>query len=333
MLARLERELPAGDYLYEPKWDGFRALAFRDGPWAELQSRQLNRFGRYFPELIDALRALRAESFAIDGEIVVFGPEVADFGALLMRIHPAASRASQLSLETPATFIAFDVLAIGDEDLRGVPFVERRGRLEGLLHGAAPPLMITPISADAGLAARWLDRFTGSGVDGVIAKPRSLLYQPGKRAMVKVKKERSVDCVVAGLRVSDDEVTSLLLGLFAKDGGLRHVGVASSFGRVQRRELFAHLSALVAPLAGHPWERGFGIDRRPAGRLPGGAGSWTPDMSMDWVPVRPVLVCEVTYTQLDGDRFRHPTRFKRWRPDRAPESCTFEQLESSRPAA
>ena len=225
------------------------------------------------------------------------------------------------------------VRAEAGEDFRDVAFAERRRRLEALLRDARPPLMVTPVTDDPATAAGWLDRFTGNGVDGVVAKHRGLRYESGRRAMVKVKREATADCVVAGLRVSGDEVTSLVLGLYARDGALRHVGVASAFGRELRRELFGRLWALAVPLEGHPWELGFGIERRPAGRLPGGAGVWMPGMSLDWVPVRPVLVCEVAYTQLDGDRFRHPARLRRWRPDRTPESCTFEQLENARPAA
>jgi ATP-dependent DNA ligase len=333
MLARLSHELPAEDHLYEPKWDGFRALAFRDGAWAELQSRHLNRFGRYFPELLAALRGLAAERLVLDGEIIVFGESGADFGALLKRIHPADSRVQLLSRQTPASFVAFDVVAEGDADLMAEPFEERRRRLERILRDAGPPLLLTPITDDLSLAQRWLEEFTGVGVDGVVAKPRSLRYEPDRRVMVKVKRERTAECVVAGFRSVGDEVTSLLLALYAGDGSLRHVGVSSSFTREKRRELKRRLDPLGTPLERHPWKDGFGIERRPVGRLRGAAGVWLPGMAMDWTAVRPVLVCEVRYDQLDGDRFRHPARFVRWRPDRTPESCGFDQLTAARPAA
>jgi ATP-dependent DNA ligase len=327
MLARLEPALPRDDHFYEPKWDGFRALAFRDGDWAELQSRNLNRFGRYFPELIEALRQLRERRFVLDGEILVVGARGFDFEALLKRIHPAASRVDQLREETPARLVVFDLLALGDENLMDRPFAERRARLEELLAGAPPAVVETPITEDAGVASSWLGDLTGRGIDGVVAKPRNLPYVPGKRMMVKVKPEHTADCVVAGFRVlPDGGVASLLLGLYDGEGRLRHVGVSSSFTGERRRALFADLRPLTTSLAGHPWERGFGIERRPLGRLRGAAGVWTPDMSQDWVPVKPALVCEVAYDQVDIDRFRHPARFRRWRPDRAPESCRLDQL-------
>ena len=332
MLARLERELPQRGHLYEPKWDGFRAIAFRDGSWAELQSRNLNRFGRYFPELVEALLDVREERFVVDGEIVVAGGAAFDFGALLKRLHPARSRVERLRHESPASFVVFDVLAVGDRDVRREPFVARRRLLELLMRDVRAPLMITPITEDRAVAATWLDRYTGRGVDGVVAKPVDLAYEPGRRVMVKVKPERTLDCVVAGFRAADGGVTSLLLGLHDPAGCLRHIGVTSSFRREDRRSLLAKLAPHVAPLAGHPWEHGFAIERRPTGRLRGAAGLWTPDMPRDWVPVVPDLVCEVAYGQLDVDRLRHPARFRRWRPDRTARSCTFEQLEAESPA-
>jgi ATP-dependent DNA ligase len=326
MLARLSRELPEGAYLYEPKWDGFRALAFRDGAWAELQSRNLNRFGRYFPELIEAMTRSTAERFVLDGEIIVFADGGADFGALLKRVHPARSRVDRLRRETPASYVAFDLLAEGDDDLTETPFTERRARLEILFRSLGPPLMLTPATDDVKLARRWLETFSGSGVDGVVAKAPGLRYEPGRRVMVKVKNERTADCVVAGFRSMDELVTSLLLGVYDSGSVLRHVGVASSFTRSLGRELFDRLSGHVVPLRRHPWAAGFPIERRPMGRLRGAAGVWTPDMPLDWVPVDPVLVCEVAYDQLDVDRFRHPARFVRWRPDRDPGSCGFGQF-------
>jgi ATP-dependent DNA ligase len=327
MLARLERELPAAGHLYEPKWDGFRALAFRRGAAVELQSRNLNPFGRYFPEILEALGAVRAAEFVLDGEIVVVNGEGFDFGALLKRVHPARTRIDRLRAETPATFIAFDLLGEGSEDLRELPFHERRRRLERLLSVSPDRVRLTPATADVEVARRWLAELSGSGIDGIVAKPLDGRYQPGKRAMVKVKPARTADCVVAGVRLAGPcEVASLLLGLYDLTGVLRHVGVASSFGAGRRRELFDAVRPVAVTLRGHPWELGFGIERRPLGRLRGSAGVWTPDLPQDWVPVRPDLVCEVSYSQVDEDRFRHPARFVRWRPDRDPTSCGFDQL-------
>ena len=332
MLARLKRTLPERGHLYEPKWDGFRALAFRDGGWADLQSRNLNRFGRYFPELVEALKSVDEQRYVIDGEIVVVGPEGFDFGALLKRVHPARSRIERLRAETPATFVAFDILAAGDRDLRRLPFVDRRAVLERVLAGVRLPMLVTPITGDRSEAEDWLVRFTGRGVDGVVAKALDLPYQPGKRVMVKVKPERTADCLVGGFRVAGVGVTSLVLGLYDEAGVLRHVGVTSAFTNQARHALLDRLTPHVVALEGHPWEQGFGIERRPTGRLRGAAGLWTPDMAQDWLPVEPVLVCEVAYGQLDVDRFRHPAQFRRWRPDRAPRSCTFDQFEADSPA-
>jgi ATP-dependent DNA ligase len=235
-----------------------------------------------------------------------------------------------LRSETPASFVAFDLLAEGDEDLRGMPFAERRRRLERLFAAAAPPLLLTPLTTDFEAATAWLDRFTGRGVDGVVAKRPEQPYVAGRREWIKVKPERTADCVVAGFRLAGPrQVVSLLLGLYGEDGLLRHVGVASSFTGEVRRALYEDLEPLVVQLAGHPWELGFGIERRPMGRLRGAAGVWTPEMPLDWVPIRPDLVAEVVYGQLDVDRFRQPARFVRWRPDRRPESCRFDQLHVS----
>jgi ATP-dependent DNA ligase len=328
MLARLARELPADGWLYEPKWDGFRALAFRDGAEVDLRSRHDRALARYFPELVEALLALPEERFAIDGEIVVLGEDGFDFPALLNRIHPARSRVELLRAETPASYVAFDLLAAGDDDLRERPFAERRRRLQRLLGGARPPLHLTPLTAERAVAAGWLERFQGAGIDGVVAKPPELDYRPGERAMVKVKTERTADCVVAGFRWLTDRPrpSSLLLGLYDEEGALQHVGLATAFSEARRRELLEELSALAVRLHGHPWEHGFLVAGSRVGRLKGAAGRWTPDMPQDWVPLAPVRVCEVAYDQLDRDRFRHPARFRRWRPDRDPRSCTFEQL-------
>ena len=319
MLGKLARELPRGDFVYEPKWDGFRCLAFRSGADVDLRSRKDRPLARYFPEIVEGLLALGAERFVLDGELIA-----ADFPRLLARLHPAASRVERLRRESPASFVAFDLLALEDEDLRARSFAERRLGLERLVSAAAPPLVLTPATTDAGVAEAWLDRF-----EGVLAKQRQQRYEPGVRAMVKVKRERSLDCVVAGFRwlLERPLPSSLLLGLYDEYGQLHHVGVASSFGEAQRRLLLDELRPLVVPLEGHPWERGFLVGGSPIGRLKGAAGRWSPDeMEQDWVPIAPVLVCEVAYDQLDRDRLRHPARFRRWRPDRDPRSCTFEQL-------
>jgi ATP-dependent DNA ligase len=323
MLAELRRELPVGDYLYEPKWDGLRCLAFVESGEVDLRSRHGRPLGRYFPELTSALAALGRRLVA-DGEIVIAGERGFDFAALLNRTHPAASRVARLSRETPATLVVFDLL-----ELDGVPlgvFAERRRALVQLFPSSGP-LQATPATADPEVARGWLDR-AGKGIDGVVAKSLDLPYQPGKRAMIKVKRERTADCVVAGFRLAAGEraVASLLLGLW--DGAeLRHVGVSSSFTRERRRQLFDELRPLITDLSGHPWERGFNVGRSPMGRLPGAAGRWDPDeMEADWIPLRPELVVEVAYDHLDDRRFRHPARWVRWRPDREARSCTFEQL-------
>ena len=332
MLGRLARELPEGAFLYEPKWDGFRCLVFRCGDEIDLRSRHDRPLARYFPELVEAFRELPAERLVVDGEIVVAAAGF-DFAALLARLHPAPSRVERLRRETPAAFIAFDLLARGGDDLRERPFAERRSLLPEVLVPARPPLFLTPVTHDHGVACGWVDRFGGTGIDGVVAKHRELRYEPGVRAMLKVKRERTADCVVAGFRWLGDRPlpSALLLGLYDESGALQHVGVASSFAEAERGRLLDELAPLVAPLAGHPWEGGFLVGGSPVGRLPGAAGRWTPDMQQDWVPVAPVRVCEVAYDQLDRDRFRHPARFRRWRPDREPRSCTFEQLDASVP--
>ncbi len=333
MLARLARELPRGPYLYEPKWDGFRALAFRDGDAVELQSRHGRPLARYFPEIVEALLELETPRFVIDGEVVVAGSDGLDFPALMARLHPVESRVERLRRETPARLVAFDLLALGDDSLLAKPFSERRARLESLA-GHEGAVVLTPVTEDPELAAAWLDRFAGGGVDGVVAKDRGLPYQPGKRVMVKVKNERTADCVVAGLRwlAEHDLVSSLLLGLYGEEGALRHVGVVTSFSREERARVTADVAPRATTLAGHPWERGFGLERSPLGRLLGAAGRWIPgEMEMDWTPIRPELVCEVAYDQVDGRRFRHPARFRRWRPDRKPRSCTLDQLETAVP--
>jgi ATP-dependent DNA ligase len=329
MLARLARELPRGDFVYEPKWDGFRCLAFREHERIDLRSRHDRALARYFPEVVAALRELAEERVVLDGELTLANERGFDFGALMSRLHPAASRVELLSAEAPACFVAFDLLAVGGEDLREQPFAERRERLVRALHDTSPTLRLTPATDDPAVAEGWLDDFMGGGVDGVMAKPRDLLYREGARAMTKVKLERTADCVVAGLRLfgERDELSSLLLGLYDGAGALQHVGVATSFTRAKRRELLDGLRSLMVPLEGHPWERGFLTGGAPMGRLAGAAGRWSPEeMPLDWVPLAPVRVCEVAFEQVDVGRFRHPARFRRWRPDREPRSCALEQL-------
>jgi len=328
MLAKLVRELPTGDYFYEPKWDGFRCLAVREGDDVTLVSRHGRPFSRYFPELVEGLRTIDESDTTIDGEILIEGPDGFDFAALLSRLHPAASRVERLRRETPARFVAFDVVWAGGADLRRVSFGDRRERLESLLVAAPPLVAATPITRERSEAERWLSVDTERGVDGVVAKRADLPYEPGQRTMLKVKVQRTVDCVVAGIRWMMDRpaLGSLLLGLYDHDGRLRHVGVASSFSEAARRALVDELSPLAIPLEAHPWAEGFLIERSPLGRLKGAAGRWTPDMVMDWLPIRPERVCEVQYDRFDRDRFRHPARFLRWRPDRTPASCGFDQL-------
>jgi ATP-dependent DNA ligase len=328
MLARLARELPCDGYLYEPKWDGFRCLAFKSGTDITLYSRHQRPLARYFPELVEAFAALPVERFAVDGEIVIIRPDRFDFEALLTRLHPAASRVARLRRETPASFVAFDVLVRDDRDLTARPFQERRLELERLLGAAPPPLYVTPITEDVAIAREWLRAFRGRGIDGVVAKPRDLPYRPGERAMVKIKHEQTADCVVAGFRVYAGEpvVASLLLGLYDDAGALRHVGVVASFNETQRRVLFGELGRLAIPLEEHPWQEGFLIPPGPVGRLPGAAGRWTPTSAPDWIPIRPERVCEVAYDSIEAGRFRHAARFRRWRPDRDARTCTFAQL-------
>jgi ATP-dependent DNA ligase len=328
MLGRRADELPTGDFVYEPKWDGFRCLVFRDGAEVDLRSRHDRPLARYFPELVAALLAVPDERFVIDGEILVTSERGLDFEALLARVHPARSRVERLSRETPARFVAFDLLVRGDDDLCDHPFVERRRALEELLYRAEPPLALTPASSDPAVADRWL-ALEGAGIDGVVAKRADLRYRPGGRDMVKVKRERTADCVVAGFRVYVDRplLSSLLLGLYDDEGALHHLGVVQAFTNKRRAELLEELAPLAVPISGHPWERGMLVGGGTTGRLAGAAGRWSPDeMALDWVPIAPVRVAEVAYDQLDSGRLRHPARFRRWRPDREPRSCTLDQL-------
>jgi ATP-dependent DNA ligase len=336
MLAKLARELPAsggklGDLLYEPKWDGFRAIVFRDGDDVEIGSRNERPLTRYFPDLLDPLRANLPERCVVDGEVVIATEHGLDFDLLSLRIHPAKSRVAMLAEETPASFVAFDLLAIDDTDLRGRPFRERRERLVAALADAQPPVRLTPATTDRDLAAEWFERFEGAGLDGVVAKPLDGVYEEGKRTMQKVKHLRTADCVVAGFRFHKDGVGvgSLLLGLYDDARVLHHVGVASSFSGAQRSELLAHLEPYRdGALADHPWRDWAEADAAAEGqRRPGAQSRWNAGKDLSWEPLRVELVAEVAYEHLQGDRFRHTARFQRWRPDRTPESCTYEQLD------
>jgi ATP-dependent DNA ligase len=337
MLATLARALPTGPFVYEPKWDGFRCVAFRAGGETLLVSRNQRPFERYFPEVVEGLLALDEDRFVLDGEIVAAGPRGLDFASLMLRLHPSASRVVRLREETPASFVAFDVLAAGDDDLRERPLAERRARLDELLSGGPPAISLTPATDDHAGAATWLERFTGGGIDGVVAKDVASRYEPGRRSKswLKVKPARTADCVVGGFRRVEGGalVSSLLLGLYDAGGTLRHVGVAASFPVARRRELVEELRPAVTSLAGHPWEHGFALERGPMGRLKGAAGAWDPaTMALDWVPLRPELVCEVGYDQVDATgRWRHPARFLRWRPDRDASTCTLDQIEFQPP--
>lgn len=325
MLARLADELPpAGAWLYEPKWDGFRAIVFRGAKDVFIQSRDLRPLERYFPELHDALLERLPESCVLDGEIVIATAKGLDFDALQMRLHPAASRVEKLARETPSSFVAFDVLEINGENISAAPQAERRERLEKLLAKAKPPLYLTPVTRDRRLALDWLEHFEGAGLDGVIAKPAGLPYQPGKRAMVKVKHARTAECVVAGFRWykgTKDAVGSLLLGLYDDTGELHHVGVTSSFNMTMRKQLAKELLSLKVPVEQHPWnDRDIGATSR-----------WSAGKDLSWEPARIERVCEVKYDHMQGDRFRHAAIFLRWRPDKAPRECTYGQLEVARP--
>lgn len=335
MLAKIAEALPAGEgFLYEPKWDGFRALVFRGNDQAYLQSRDLRPLNRYFPELEKALHDALPKGCILDGEIVVAGPRGLDFDALQQRIHPAASRIARLSKETPAAFVAFDLLAAGGKSTMELPQSERRLRLERLLGQAKPPLHLTPVTRDRAQAEDWLRKFEGAGLDGVIAKLESATYQPGKRAMLKIKHVRSADCVVAGFRWYKDRkdaVGSLLLGLYDDAGVLQHVGVTSSFTRAVREQLVAELAPLRSGVEQHPWREWAGAAVGDAQRMPGAQSRWSGGKDLSWEPLRPERVCEVKYDHLQGDRFRHAALFLRWRPDKPPQDCRYDQLEVTTP--
>jgi ATP-dependent DNA ligase len=324
-------KIPDGDYIFEPKWDGFRSIVFRDGDEVEIGSRNERPMTRYFPELVAAIRAQLPERCVIDGEIVV--PDAAgqrlDFEALQLRIHPAASRVSLLAEQTPGHFIAFDLLALGDSDYMERPFAERRARLEDALAGVRSPIHLTLATTDRSVASGWFGQFEGAGLDGLIAKPADGVYEPDRRVMKKIKHERTADCVVAGYRVhksGEDRIGSLLLGLYQDDGRLASVGVVGALPMERRISLFAELQPLVTEFEGHPWDWGAQAagQRTPRAAM---ASRWNADKDLSFVPLRPERVLEVRYDHMEGPRFRHTAQFVRWRPDRSPRSCTYEQLE------
>ena len=331
MLAKLAEELPSeGEYLYEPKWDGFRAIVFRRGKDLHIQSRDLRPLDRYFPELHDALLERLPGDCVLDGEIVIATRQGLDFDALQLRLHPAASRVAKLAKETPASFVAFDVLAIGGKSLMARPQAERREKLEELLPKAKPPLYVTPTTRARSVALDWLKRFEGAGLDGVVAKPLGLVYLPGKRAMIKVKHARTADCVVAGFRwhkSGKDAVGSLLLGLYDEAGVLQHVGVTSSFTMAMRKQLVKELAPMRKDaMEDHPWREWAGAAAQ-SSRMPGGQSRWSAGKDLSWEPLRLERVCEVKYDHLQGNRFRHAATFLRWRPDKPPRDCRYDQLE------
>jgi len=340
MLAKASDGLPDGDgWLFEPKWDGFRAIVFRDGDEMLIQSRDLKPLDRYFPELDAPLKAALPDRCVLDGEVVISRGGSLDFEALLLRIHPAASRVKMLAAESPASFVAWDLLALGDEDLRATSQEARRARLESILLDAAAPIHLTPATRDRALAAEWFDHFEGAGLDGVVAKKLDAPYQPGKRAMLKIKHQRTADCVVAGFRWHKNgpgtHIGSLLLGLFDDEGMLHHVGITSSFTWDRRAELVHELAPLRERALGeHPWKEwadwaSTGDAEASGQRLPGATSRWNRGKDLSWEPLRTERVVEVAYDHLQGTRFRHATTFKRWRPDKPPAECRYDQLEET----
>jgi ATP-dependent DNA ligase len=337
MLAKSVHELPPGDgWTFEPKWDGFRTLVFRDGEELFIQSRDEKPLDRYFPELVEPLKAQLPERCVLDGEIVIVGANGLEFESLQLRLHPAASRVKLLSRQIPASVVFFDVLSEGDRNLCGTPFAERRAMLESILADAKPPLHLTPATDDRAVAADWFSRFEGAGLDGVMAKANAGRYEPNKRIMLKVKHERTCDCVVAGFRwhkgSNGTAIGSLLLGLYDDDDGdLEHVGVSASFTSAKRRELVDFLAPYRKnALDGHPWRRwaeGAIAEEGGQHRMPGGQSRWSQGKDLSWEPLRPELVVEVAYDHMQGTRFRHTAHFRRWRTDKRPRDCTFAQLE------
>ena len=334
MLAKRVDALPAGeDWIFEPKWDGFRALVFRDKDEILIQSRDEKPLNRYFPELVPSLQAALPDRCVLDGEIVIVKDNELDFDLLQLRLHPAASRVNLLAKQTPASFVFFDLLCEGERDLCNEPFQTRRHRLESLISPAKPPIHLTPATADRAIAEDWFRRFEGAGLDGVVAKQIAGMYEPNKRVMLKVKHERDCDCVVAGFRwhKKGDRtlVGSLLLGLYDDAGALQHVGVCASFSTAKRKELVELLDPYRQnALANHPWkhwaEHAAGEEVK---RMPGGQSRWSQGKDLSWEPLRPELVLEVAYDHMQGDRFRHTAQFRRWRADKKPTDCTYAQLE------
>jgi ATP-dependent DNA ligase len=336
MLAKLSESLPSGDnWLFDPKWDGFRSIVFRSGSDVYMQSRDLRPLDRYFPELHDALLERLPPGCVLDGEIVIATEDGLDFDALQLRLHPAASRVAKLATASPSSFVAFDLLAVNGQDITSRPQSERRARLEQLLAHVAPPVYLTPMTRDRATAERWLNEFEGAGLDGVIAKPADSTYQPGKRAMLKIKHARTADCVVAGFRwykSERDRIGSLLLALYDDSGVLQHVGVTSSFTMTKRKQLVDELAPLREhALDDHPWREWASFDEGEAKRMPGMQSRWNTGKDLSWEPLRIERVCEVKYDHLQGDRFRHAATFLRWRPDKRPSDCRYDQLEVVQP--
>jgi len=329
---RIETLPPAGSWIFEPKWDGFRALVFRNQAEILIQSRDAKSLNRYFPELMEALPAQLPPRCVLDGEIVIARDGGLDFEALQLRIHPAVSRIKLLARETPASIVFFDLLAEGDRDLRGEPFESRRRELVSLLGSVSPPVHITPATRDSSVAADWFRRFEGAGLDGVMAKAMAGTYEPDKRVMLKIKHERDCDCVVAGFRWhkngENTAVGSLLLGLFDDAGMLQHVGVCASFTLTKRQELVEFLAPYrVNALVQHPWKQWASMEGSAGQRMPGGQSRWSQGKDLSWEPLRPELVVEVAYEHMQGARFRHMAQFRRWRTDKKPSDCTYAQLE------
>lgn len=336
MLAKAVHDVPRAPGLrYEPKWDGFRCVVFRDGEEVELGSRNDRPLTRYFPELVDLLKEVLPQRCVVDGEIVIVTEHGLDFDTLQLRLHPAASRVRKLAAETPASFVVFDLLALGSRDLTAEPFFQRRRQLEEIVPGELGRVHLTPMTEDPDVAQDWFNRFEGAGFDGVMAKPADQPYEQDKRVMWKVKHERTADCVVAGFRWHKDGngVGSLLLGLYDDDGTLHHVGVASSFTAARRAELVGELEPLRDnALANHPWQRWAEAQAEAGGRMPGAQSRWSVGKDLSWEPLRVELVAEVRYEHVQSGRFRHGTRLVRFRPDREPASCTYGQLEQIAPA-
>lgn len=336
MLAKLADVIPTGSFLYEPKWDGFRAIVFRGGSDVFIQSRDLRPLDRYFPELHETFLDLLPPGCVVDGEIVIATSRGLDFDALQLRLHPAASRVARLAGESPAEFVAFDVLAVEGLDVRARPQVERRALLEQLLGTVMAPIHLTPMTRDPAVAAEWLSRFEGAGLDGVIGKPEQGRYEPGKRLMIKVKHARTADCVVAGFRWhkagKGTLIGSLLLGLYDADGRLHHVGVTSSFTMARRKELVAELAPLrERAMDEHPWHEWAEAYGGEITRMPGGQSRWSAGKDLSWEPLRIERVCEVKYDHMQGPRFRHAAVFQRWRFDKRPADCRYDQLEVTAP--